>query len=301
MSLLITGGSGMVGSAFANIMPSAFYPSREQFHSLSFDIENKNVVHLAAKVGGVKANMDNMGDFYYENCVINQKILEYAHTNKAKKVISLLSTCVYPDAPYISYPLTEDQLHLGPPHHSNFGYAYSKRMVDVMSRAYRQQYGCNFITAIPNNLYGENDNFDLENAHVIPALIRKVWEAKINNSPYVECWGNGTPLREFTYSEDIAKILLFLLDVYDNPEPINIGNTEEHSIKDVVEMICQILGYNGEIVWNEDKPSGQYRKPSCNKKLLDLGWDKKDYTSLEIGLQKTCKWFIMRYPNIRGL
>ena len=292
---IITGGTGMVGSSFKNILPQSEYITREQFHNLSYDISDKYVIHLAAKVGGVKANTDYIADFYYENSIVNQKILDYAHTGGAKKVVSLLSTCVYPDAPYINYPLTEDQLHL-----SNFGYAYAKRMVDVMSRAYRQQYGCNFITAIPNNLYGENDNFDLEDSHVIPALIRKVWEAKINKEPSVFCWGDGSPLREFTYSEDIARILLFLMENYNDPEPINIGNTEEYSIKQVVEIICSILEYDGEIVWQTDKPSGQHRKPSCNQKLLDLGWEKEDYVSLEEGLKKTCEWFIMTYPNVRG-
>ena len=297
---IITGGTGMVGSSFKNILPQSEYITREQFHNLSYDISDKYVIHLAAKVGGVKANTDYIADFYYENSIVNQKILDYAHTGGAKKVVSLLSTCVYPDAPYINYPLTEDQLHLGPPHDSNFGYAYAKRMVDVMSRAYRQQYGCNFITAIPNNLYGENDNFDLEDSHVIPALIRKGWEAKINKEPSVFCWGDGSPLREFTYSEDIARILLFLMENYNDPEPINIGNTEEYSIKQVVEIICSILEYDGEIVWQTDKPSGQHRKPSCNQKLLDLGWEKEDYVSLEEGLKKTCEWFIMTYPNVRG-
>lgn len=291
----------MVGSSFRNIIPQSEYITREQFHNSSYDISGKYVIHLAAKVGGVKANTDYIADFYYENSIVNQKILDYAHTGGAKKVVSLLSTCVYPDAPYINYPLTEDQLHLGPPHDSNFGYAYSKRMVDVMSRAYRQQYGCNFITAIPNNLYGENDNFHLEDSHVIPALIRKVWEAKINHKKYIECWGDGTPLREFTYSEDIVRILLFLLENYDKPDPINIGNTKEYSIREVVEIICNTLEYDGEMVWQTDKPSGQHRKPSSNQKLLDLGWKKEDYTSLQEGLKKTCDWFIMTYPNVRGV
>ena len=301
MTCIVTGGTGMVGTAFKSLLPQAEFITKEQFHNLSYDINNKFVFHLAAKVGGVKANTDYVADFYYENSNLNEKILHYAFTNSAQKVVSLLSTCVYPDAPYIQYPLTEDQLHLGPPHESNFGYAYAKRMVDVMSRAYRQQHGCNFITAIPNNLYGENDNFDLENSHVIPALIRKVWEAKINDKNYVECWGDGAPLREFTYSKDIAKILLFLLENYNQPEPINIGNTDEYSIKEVVEIICKQLDYNGEVIWQTDKPSGQHRKPSCNQKLLDLGWKKEDYTSLENGLKKTCNWFIMTYPNVRGV
>ena len=299
--LLITGGTGMVGSAFKRILPEAEYPNREQFHNLLFDPRGKGIIHLAAKVGGVKANTDEMAQFYYENSNINQKILHDAHLRGANKAISLLSTCVYPDASYTNYPLTENQLHLGPPHHSNFGYAYAKRMVDVMSRAYRQQYGCNFITAIPNNLYGENDNFDLESGHVIPSIIRKVWEAKINKEPSVFCWGDGSPLREFTYSEDIAHILLFLMKNYNEPEPINIGNTDEYSIKEVVEMICDILGYDGGLEWQTDQPSGQHRKPSSNKKLLDLGWRKENYTSLKEGLKKTCEWFIINYPNVRGI
>ena len=305
--IIITGGSGMVGHAFKQMLPKAEYPNRinltnercaNMFH---VQMKDKYVIHLAAKVGGVKANTNFMSDFYTENSLINQRLLEAAKVGKAKKVVSLLSTCVYPDSPYVVYPLTEDQLHMGPPHESNFAYAYAKRMLDVMSRAYRQQYGCNFITAIPNNLYGENDNFDLENSHVIPALIRKVWEAKINKEPSVFCWGDGSPLREFTYSEDIARILLFFMENYDEPEPINIGNTDEYSIKEVVEMICDILGYDGELEWQTDQPSGQYRKPSSNQKLLDLGWKKEYYTPLKEGLKKTCDWFIISYPNIRGV
>jgi len=252
-------------------------------------------------VGGVKANSNYVGDFYFANSNINHNVLNEAKNFGVKKVISLLSTCVYPDEPYILYPLTEDQLHLGPPHPSNFGYAYAKRMVDVMSRAYREQYGCNFITAIPNNLYGEHDNFDLENGHVIPALIRKIWEAKVNKNSSIECWGNGRPLREFTYAEDIAKILVYLMKNYNDPSPINIGNTKEYSIKEVVNVICDILEYDGNIIWSTDKPSGQYRKPSSNKNLLDLGWKKEDYTSLKTGLKKTCEWVKINYPNIRGV
>ena len=297
----------MVGYAMRRILPDANYPNREKLHWLASrktffkELGDKNIIHLAAKVGGVKANANELADFYMENSALNEKILFAAHSGGAKKVISLLSTCVYPDEPYVTYPLTEDQLHLGPPHHSNFGYAYSKRMVDVMSRAYRQQYGCNFITAIPNNLYGENDNFDLENGHVIPALIRKIWEAKINEQSSVECWGDGTPLREFTYSEDIAHILLFLMEHYDGEHPVNIGNTGEHSIKEVVDLLCEYLEYDGKIVWNTEMPSGQHRKPSSNAKLIDLGWKKENYTPLKKGLKKTCEWFIMNYPNVRGM
>ena len=306
--LTITGGTGMVGSAFKHALPEAEYPNRIQLEDMVRDIPlykksfaDKQIIHLAAKVGGVKANTEQVANFYMENANLNERLLYSAHRSGATKVVSLLSTCIYPDAPYVTYPLTEDQLHMGPPHSSNYGYAYAKRMVDVMSRAYRQQYGCNFITAIPNNLYGENDNFDLENSHVIPALIRKVWEAKINKQPSVLCWGDGSPLREFTYSEDIVHILLFLMKNYDEPEPINIGNTEEYSIKEVTEMICEILEYDGKIEWQVDKPKGQHRKPSSNQRLLDLGWKKENYTPLKEGLKKTCNWFIINYPNVRGI
>ena len=300
-NIIITGGSGMVGNAFKNFFPNAEYITKNQLHDFSYIIKDKFVIHLAAKVGGVKANIDFVSDFYTYNSEINQKVLDYARIGKAKKVVSLLSTCVYPDAPYVTYPLTEEQLHMGPPHSSNFGYAYAKRMIDVMSRAYRQQYDCNFITAIPNNLYGENDNFDLENSHVIPALMRKIWEAKINNKSSVEVWGDGTPLREFTYSPYIARILIFLLQNYDEPEPINIGNTEEYTINEIVQLLCELLEYDGKIKWNTSKPNGQHRKPSSNKKLLDLGWKETDYTSIKEGLKKTCDWFKINYPNVRGI
>jgi len=303
MKTLITGASGMVGTSVKQIFPSALTPRSSDLNLLMVpNLEGIDIVlHLAARVGGLKANTKYVGDFYLENSTINNNLLEAARQSGVKKVVSLLSTCVYPDSPYVSYPLTEEQLHLGPPHHSNFGYAYSKRMVDVLSRAYRQQYGCNFITAIPNNLYGENDNFDLENGHVIPSLIRKVWEAKQNNINHVVCWGDGSPLREFTYSQDIAKILFFLLENYDEEFPINIGNTKEYSIKQVVDNICFLLDYKGEIVWDISKPNGQHRKPSSNQKLLDLGWEHENYTSLEEGLKKTCEWFKIRYPDVRGV
>jgi len=306
--ILITGGNGMVGNAMKSILPNAIYLDRSfnlinlEETKLAFQKYKPDyVIHLAAKVGGLKANLEKQADFYTENILINTNIIQCSHEYKVKKLLSMLSTCVYPDAPYITYPLTEEQLHLGPPHSSNFGYSFAKRMTDVQSRAYRQQYNDNFITAIPNNLYGENDNFDLNNSHVLPSLLRKIWEAKINNSPTVEVWGDGSYLREFTYSKDVAKILLFLLENYDGKEPINIGNVNEYSVKEITELLCEILEYNGKIFWNIEKPSGQFRKPSSNKKLLELGWKKEDYTPLKEGLKKTCEWFKINYPNVRGV
>lgn len=305
--ILVTGGSGMVGHAIKKVIPNAIYPSSAELNLLyQSEVENyfktvrpSAVIHLAAKVGGVKANSEFVGEFYSQNIKMNSNILDASMKFGVSKVISFLSTCVYPDK--AQYPLTEDQLHAGAPHISNYGYAYAKRMMEVQSRAYRQQYGCNFICAIPNNLYGENDNFDLENGHVIPALMRRIWESKLENKSQVEVWGDGTPLREFTYSGDIAEILMFLLENYNEKDPINIGHTEETSIKVLVNMLCEYLEYKGEIVWNTSMPTGQLRKPSSNDKLIQMGWDKTSYIDLKKGLKNTCEWFKINYPNnIRG-
>jgi GDP-L-fucose synthase len=259
----------------------------------------ESVIHLAARVGGVSPNTLYVADFLRENILMNINLLHACLESRIPKVVSLLSTCIYPAVS--AYPLVEKFLHAGPPHASNYGYAYAKRMLEVQSRAYRDQYGCNFICAIPNNLYGEHDNYDLNDSHVIPALTRKIWEAKIHNKESVEVWGDGTPLREFTYAGDIARILLFLLETYDGADPINIGYTQEYSIAQVVGMLCEFLEYEGKIEWQTSKPTGQYRKPSCNLNLLDLGWRAEDYTPLEVGLRKTCRWVAQEYPAIRGV
>lgn len=304
--VLVTGGTGMIGSALQSLLKSARYVSSSECDLRDATATNRLfeesrpefVIHLAAKVGGVKANTDYIGDFFLDNILINTNVIEASRRCGVKKVISILSTCVYPDE--VVYPLTEDQVHAGRPHSSNFGYAHAKRMLDVQSRAYRQQHGCNFITAIPNNLFGSYDNFHLENSHVIPAIIRKMHEANLNGEDIV-LWGDGSPLREFTYSNDLANILLFLLENYDAPEPINVGNTQEISIKDVAEMIAEISDFKGKIIWDTSKPMGQYRKPSDNSKLIKLGWKQEYYTDLRKSLTETYKWVILNYPNIRGM
>lgn len=297
----------MVGSAFKNIETSHEFilcgsghydlRKKQNVDDMISDLQPDAIIHLAAKVGGVKGNTDYISDFYHDNMLINLNVLNSAKNFNIPKVISLLSTCVYPDNP--SYPLTEDQIHNGHPHQSNFGYAYAKRMLDIHSRAIRQQYGLKYITAIPNNIYGPNDNFDLENCHVIPAIIRKIYEAKLSKNKPV-FWGTGYPLREFTYSQDVAHALMFLLGNYDKSLPINIGKTEEISICDIVLKIAEILNYDGEIIWDEKMPEGQYRKPSSNKRFLNICND-FSYTSLDDGLKNTCDWFIEKYPNIKGI
>lgn len=301
-NLLVTGAKGLLGSELANAVKDCWVDDRKFYDwrkDDSYGLRPKFIIHCAAKVGGVKANTDYVNDFFEENMKINMNVMRLAYKSDAK-LISVLSTCIYPDAPYVKYPLTEEQLHMGPPHHSNFGYAYSKRMLEVQSRTYRQQFGCNFITVVPNNLYGINDNYDLESGHVIPALIRKFHEAKIKNSSEVIVWGSGTPLREFTFARDAARIILWLAENYDGDAPVNIGNSDQVSIKDLAFMIATEIGFSGQIIFDTSKPDGQYQKPSSNEKLRSLGWT-GSYTPLQEGLRETIKSFIDRYPNVRGV
>lgn len=306
--ILVTGGTGMVGQSFNNLktdydfslVGSNDYDLRN-ISEVDFMIQDHApdaIIHLAARVGGVHSNSEYIADFFKDNIMINTNLLDSARRYEVTKVVSLLSTCVYPDD--ARYPLTPEQFNDGPPHSSNFGYAYAKRMVDVFSRALRQQYGCNFICAVPNNLYGLHDNFHLEDGHVIPAIIRKVHEAKLSDT-VPTFWGDGKNLREFTYASDISKILLFLLENYDEELPVNIGTVEERSIESVVDLVCENLNYTGPIRWDKNRPSGQFRKPSSNSKLLNLGWNKEDYTTFEEGLKMTCEWYIKNYPNVRGV
>ena len=307
--VLITGGNGLLGSSFKRKYTDAFYPTRQEVDLLDRnrvfeyvnDIQPDVVYHLAGKVGGVKANTDNMYDFYTENLLMNINIIDACVKIKVPKLICCLSTCIYPDEKYINYPLTENQLHNGPPHNSNYGYAYSKRMVDIHIKAVKQQHKLNYISVVPNNIYGENDNFSLENGHVIPALIRKVWEAKINNQKSFDVWNDGKIYREFTYVDDIRDAIVFCKENYNSEEPINIGSSNEYSLQDVIRIICNLLDYKGNIAYDFTKPKGQIRKPSSNNKLLSIGWDNNSYTSLEKGLQKTCNWFVNNYPNIKGI
>jgi GDP-L-fucose synthase len=306
MNVLITGGTGMVGSAFQNLetshnlvlVGSYQYDLRKPSDTAAMMRENcpDAIIHLAARVGGVKGNNDYVADFFSDNVLINTNVLNCAHKFNIPKVVSLLSTCVYPDK--VSYPLTEDQIHAGPPHSSNFGYAHAKRMLDVHSRALRKQYGRDYVTVIPNNIYGPNDNYQPDYSHVVPAMIRNIYEAQMQEKP-VSFWGSGNCLREFTFSKDIADILLWSVENYSSETPMNIGNPSEVTIKDLAETLLRIMEYAGPVIWDTTQPEGQYRKPSSNQNFINA-IDHYGYTSLEIGLRKTVKWFLENYPNIRG-
>lgn len=303
----ITGSTGLLGSEILSLSPESIGLTSkdcdltESNHAI-LTLEDGRVdavIHCAARVGGVKANTDYVADFFDDNVKMNMNVLD-ACRERSLKLVSVLSTCIYPDAPYVKYPLTEDQLHMGPPHPSNFGYAYAKRMLEVQSRAYRQQFGCNFISVIPNNLYGINDNYDLDSGHVIPSLIRKFHEAKIFGYDSVDIWGSGKPLREFTFARDAAKIILWLAEHYNGEEPINIGNPEQISIESLACMVAEEVGYKGVAIFDKSKPDGQYQKPSSNNKLRSLGWS-GEYTPLSTGLRETIKSFADRYPDTRGV
>lgn len=307
LDILVTGGKGMVGKAVESFIPNAMFVGSRDYdlrspsatEKMFTDLKPKYIIHLAAKVGGVKGNKTYVADFFTDNILINTNLLKFAHKYHVQRVVSMLSTCVYPDD--IPYPLKETNLHVGEPHPSNYGYAYAKRMLEVQSRVYNEQYGTDFLCAIPNNIYGAHDNFDLENGHVIPAIIRKVWEAK-NNRTNVHLWGDGSPLREFTHSSDIARALLYLLWNAPKQHPaVNIGLTKEYPVKYAAETIAAILDFRGEIIWDTSKPAGQHRKPSDNSVFTTrMNFDVDSYLSLENGLVATCAWFKDNYPYVRG-
>ncbi len=296
----------MVGQALREIMPEAAYFSEKQVDlrdraavfKLFEGSRPQCVIHLAAMVGGVKANSQALADFYSNNIQINTNVLDAAASAHVSKLVSLLSTCVYPAD--CGLPLRETDIHCGEPHASNFGYAYAKRMLDVHSRALRLQYGCNFITIVPNNLFGQNDDFSLTRSHVVPAIIRKMFEAK-RDGRVVSLWGDGSVLREFTYVHDLAKIIKFVLANYDDPMPLNVGCTREFTVAEVASLVAEYVGYHGSIYWDTSELSGQYRKSSDTSRFESLGWRHEWFTPFEVALRSTCDWFVGNYPRVRGV
>jgi len=299
MKTVITGGYGMVGSA----MESQIKLSRDicdltnakQTEALFKTIKPEGVIHCAGKVGGIGGNSNFKGEYFYDNLMINTNVIEASRKAGVKRLVAFLSTCVFPDN--VSYPLTVDQVHQGEPHSSNYPYAYAKRMADVQIRAYREQYGLNYTSIIPSNIYGPNDNFNLDHGHVMPMLIHKLYLAKKNKTDFT-VWGSGKPLREFVYSKDIAKISEWALQNYEGTDPLIISGDEEVSIKDLVELLVDEFKFKGKVVFDETKPDGQFRKPSDNTTIKELLPDFK-YTSFEDGIKETVNWFNENYKNAR--
>jgi GDP-L-fucose synthase len=296
--LLVTGGNGLVGSSItSDVKIGKEYDLRniEETNKMFEYHKPTHVIHCAGKVGGLSANMNYKGEFFYDNIMINTNVIESARKHNVKKLVSFLSTCVFPDN--IEYPITEKKIHLGAPHFSNYPYAYAKRMADIQIRAYREQYGLEYVSVIPTNIYGPNDNFSLDTGHVIPMLLHKMYNAQRDNSNFV-VWGSGTPLREFIYSKDIAKLSEWALDNYNESEPIIFSNSNEISIENLVDLLVKEFNFKGKVVFDKSKPDGQFRKPSDNSKLKSY-LPNFEFTSIEQGLKETINWFIENYENTR--
>ena len=308
MKILITGGSGLVGYGIKQLNITShelvFLSSKdcdlsdynntlEKFQEIQPDA----IIHLAACVGGLYKNMNHKVDMYEKNTLINFNVLKCAFECNVKKVVSCLSTCIFPDD--TTYPINETMLHNGAPHNSNDAYAYAKRMLEVHSRAYNEQYGTNFVCVIPTNIYGENDNFSLEDGHVIPALIHKCHDAKRTNQPFV-VRGSGSPLRQFIYAKDLARLIWWVLEHYDESEPIilSIGEKDEVSIRDVATLIAQELDYEDKMVFDTSFSDGQYKKTADNSKLLSL-CPEVDFTPIQCGIKQTVEWFTTNYDSVR--
>lgn len=296
--ILVTGGKGLVGSAI-----NAEVKLGREFNLINsietdqaFKMHNPtHVIHCAGKVGGVGGNMNFKGDYFYDNLMINTNVIESARKSGVKNLVCFLSTCVFPDK--VDYPLTEAKVHLGVPHNSNYPYAYAKRMADIQIRAYREQYGINYTSVIPTNIYGPNDNFSLEHGHVMPMLIHKLYKAKRDGTDFT-VWGSGKPLREFIYSKDVARLAEWAVRNYNETEPIILSTSEEVSIKDMVDLLIQEFNFKGKVIFDKSKPEGQFRKPSDNSKLKSY-LPNFEFTPFEQGIKETVKWFTENYETAR--
>jgi len=314
MTIMITGGSGLVGGAIKDYIEGSgnanenekwiFLSSkdgdlrkRDETEKIFLKYEPTHVIHLAAKVGGLFANMAHKVEFFRENILINDNIMECCRIYEVQKLVSYLSTCIFPDK--TSYPIDETMMHDGPPHSSNEGYAYAKRLIDTMNRAYAEEYGCNFTSIIPTNIYGPHDNFNIENGHVIPGLIHKCFIAKRDNKPFT-IWGSGTPLRQFIYSIDLAELTVWVMRNYHDPKPITLSVDEsaEVSIKEVALSVAKAMDFQGEVVFDSTKADGQFKKTACNKKLRKLH-PEYNFTTMDEGIKKAVDWFVTNYETAR--
>ncbi len=300
--IVVTGGAGFLGSYVIEQFrkekaDNVFVPrskeydlvEKEDIIRMLKDAEPTVIIHLAAVVGGIGANMQNPGSFFYKNLMMGVQLMEQARLSKIKKFVALGTICAYPK--FAPIPFKEEDLWNGYPEETNAPYGLAKKMMLVQSQAYRQQYGFNSIFILPVNLYGPRDNFDLNNSHVIPAMIRKFHEAKINNKKEVVLWGDGSPTREFLYAEDCAEGIILATKKYDSSEPVNLGSGQEISIEKLAMIVSNEIGYQGKIVWDKNKPNGQpRRKLDVSKAEKYFGFRAK--TKFEDGLKKTIEWYL---------
>ena len=302
--IYVAGHRGLVGSAIVRNLQNKGYTNIIYRTHKELDLINQEAVRTffqeekpeyvflaAAKVGGIHANNTYPADFIYDNLMIQNNVIKAAHDFEVKKLLFLGSTCIYPKmAPQ---PIKEEYLLTGALEETNEAYAIAKIAGLEMCKFFKRQYGDNFISCMPTNLYGPNDNFDLKNSHVLPALIRKFHEAKVNNSEVVEVWGTGTPLREFLYVDDMADACVFLMENYNGEQHVNIGTGEEVSIRELAETIKEVVGFKGKLVFNTDMPDGTPRKLTTVDKLHELGWTHN--VGLNEGIKLAYSWFVENY------
>ncbi|XP_019125285.1 GDP-L-fucose synthase [Larimichthys crocea] len=307
MRVLVTGGSGLVGKAIEHVVQQEggkldgeewiFLSSKEadlvdigQTRAVFEKYHPTHVIHLAAKVGGIYQHMKENLQFLRDNIKINDNVLDTAHKMGVTKVVSCLSSCIFPDK--TSYPIDETMIHNGPPHDSNFGYSYAKRMIDVQNRAYFQQYGHRYTAVIPTNVFGPYDNFNIEKGHVLSALINKTYKAKNDGTPLNVC-GSGAPRRQFIYSLDLGRLIIWVLRKYEETDPIilSVSEEDEVSIKEAVDMITKALDFKGEVHFDTSLSDGQMKKTASNAKLRHYLPD-FTFTPLEEAIKMTCDWFV---------
>lgn len=312
MVVLVTGGSGLVGKGVEFAVQQDPRPNEKWIFMSSKDadlrdleatraffksVQPTHVIHLASVVGGLFRNMRENFNFLDTNMTINRNVMHTCHELGVTKLVSSLSTCIFPDK--TTYPIDESMIHLGPPHDSNFGYAYAKRMIDIYNRAYSQQFGIKYTSVIPTNVFGPHDNFHLEDGHVLPALLHKVYLAQENGTP-MTVFGSGKPLRQFIYSRDLGRLMVWVLRDYDEVEPIilSVAEEDEVSIGQVAEFVAEGMGFSGELVYDTSKADGQYKKTASNAKLRRY-LPHFEFTPMKEAIRETCHWFQTNFDTAR--
>jgi GDP-L-fucose synthase len=316
MVVLVTGGTGLVGQGIKFVVEEDkkvnehndekwYFASSKDADLSSYDstkalfekLQPTHVIHLAAKVGGLFGNLKANLEFFRKNMMMNDNVLRCAHETNVQRVVSCLSTCIFPDK--TTYPINETMVHLGPPHDSNYGYSFAKRMVDILNRGYNQEHKRNYTSVIPTNVFGPHDNFNIEEGHVLPGLKHKVYKAKHEGKP-LTVWGTGKPLRQFIYSRDLARLMIWVMRSYPETEPIilSVGEEDEVSIKTAAEQVAKSMDFQNGLEYDTTKSDGQFKKTADNGKLRRY-LPNFEFTPFETAMKETCDWFVANYESAR--